>query len=154
MSKWIFIFLAAGCFYLWKQKQNVTSIPTQSPLYRELVSSRSCEKKSSCALVYVTPWCPACEQLSPILTQWKEKSLNDPEAGLKIIVGMERNSGDNKRIAERYGDNSLIDEDQRLHELLKIRHYPTIILVRKDGVIEKRDQEAIMWAAKKYELRP
>lgn len=154
MGKWIIIFFAAGCFLLWKQSQKEAAAPLKSAQYFELISNTTCEKKASCALVYVTPWCPACEQLSPLLFQWKEKSLKDPDAGLKIIVGMERNSGDNKKVAERYREHSIIDEDGSLHELLKIKHYPTIILVGKDGVIEKRDQDAIMWAAKKYELRP
>lgn len=125
----------------------------KTPAFRELVTTTSCEGKASCLLVYVTPWCPACEQLSPYLLKIQEKSQPDSEYGIKMIVGLERDPGANQRIAERYGKTTVIDTDQSVHKILNIKYYPTILLVTKDGIISERDNKALEVAARRYQLQ-
>jgi len=156
MRKWIMIIIAAGCFFFWKHTRKMADAPMatlKSPAFRELVSTTSCEKKAACFLVYVTPWCPACEQLSPYLLKIQERSKADPDFGIKMIVGQERNPGDNRRIADRYGSDSVIDEDQSVHKLLNVKYYPTILIVRQDGIISERDNKAIEVAFRRYQLQ-
>ena len=149
MRNWLMIVLAAGCFLYWKHSRR----PESAPMAKGLYSTTSCEGKTSCFLVYVTPWCPACEQLSPYLLKIQEQTKNDPEFGIKMIVSGERKPGDNQRIADRYGKSSVIDLDRSVHKMLNISYYPTILLVRQDGTISERDNKALEIAFRRYQLQ-
>ena len=156
MRNWIMITLAAGCFLYWKHSRNSVSAPMatlKSPTAKELYSTTSCEGKASCFLVYVTPWCPACEQLSPYLQKIQEQTKSDPDYGIKMIVSGERNPGDNQRIADRYGQSTVIDQDRSVHKMLDIKYYPTVLLVRQDGTISERDNKALEIAFRRYRLQ-
>ena len=156
MRNWILIILAAGCFLYWKHSRGPSDAPiaaAKSPAFRELVTSTSCEGKEKCLIVYVTPWCPACEQMSPYLLKIQEKSKNDPELGIKMIVGQERSPGGNQKIADRYGDTTVIDLDLSVHQMLNVKYYPTILLVRQDGIISGRDNVAFEFAFRRYQLQ-
>lgn len=146
------IFLAAGCFFYWKYTR--APIPTlKTPAFKELVTTTSCEGKANCLLVYVTPWCPACEQISPYLRNIQEKSQSDSEYGIKMIVGQERDPGGNRRIADRYGKTTVIDEDLSVQKMLNVSYFPTVLLVRKDGSISERDNKALEVAFRHYQLQ-
>lgn len=149
------IVVIAGCFLYWRSSRNSGDAPLatlKTPAFKELMTTTSCEGKASCFLVYVTPWCPACEQLSPFLLKIQEKSQSDSEFGIKMIVGQERDSGGNQRIANRYGKTTVIDQDLSLHKILNISYYPTVLLVRQDGVIRERDNKALEVAAGRFKL--
>ncbi len=156
MRKWIIIFIAAGCFFYWKHYRKTTDAPMASlktPAFRDLIKTTSCEGKTACFIVYVTPWCPACEQLSPYLLKIQEQTKRDQQYGIKMIIGQERKSGENERIAARYGGTAVIDQDLSLHHILNIKYYPTILLVSKDGIITERDNDALEIAFRRYQIQ-
>ncbi len=138
---------------MWLRKPDVTSL-AKTPEYRELVATTSCAGKKSCVLVYVTPWCPACVSMTPLLQALQSKMATDSEFGIKMIVGMERNPGDNQEVALRYGKETIIDSDGRIHEMLQVTQYPTLLMVVSDGVIAKKNQDVLNWASGKYFARP
>ncbi len=148
------IAIAIGGFIYFKQSKREAIAQTKNPDFKELVKSNSCAGKKGCVLLYVTPWCPACISMSPMFQQLKAKMENDPEYGMKIIVGRERNAGDNEKMAEKYGKDSLIDSDNKIHDLLKVDRYPTLLLVESSGLITKKHQDAFLWAAPRYQLTP
>jgi thiol-disulfide isomerase/thioredoxin len=155
MTKWIIVFLcgAAFLYYKYRPVKEEFRVPN-SPEYRELVSSTSCEGKKSCVLIYVTPWCPACEEMSPLIQQWLVKARNDADVGFKVIVGMENARGDNQRLAKRYAPVSIIDHRRKIHDLLGVRYYPTLFMVKTNGELLARDEKVVEWAMNRYNTGP
>src|SRR4051812_23628513 len=101
-------------YFFWNNHQSSKPNPTAAAL----AISDSCSSKKLCAIVYVTPWCPACEQVSPILKMWVTKTKDHAEYGVKVIVGYGKNQGDNEKTAAKYGENSVIDNDLTLAKKL------------------------------------
>ena len=154
MMKWALIAMAIGGFLYYKAGQRSSVAQTKTPEFKELVKTNSCANKSGCVLLYVAPWCSACLSMSPLFQQLKAKMENDPEYGMKIIVGQERNPGDNARMAKTYGEGVLIDSDNKIHKILEIDRYPTLLLVDSSGLITKKHQDVFLWAVPRYQLRP
>ncbi len=150
--KWILIAVAIGGFLYYKQGSRSSVAQAKNPDFRSLVQSESCAGKKACLLLYVTPWCPACISMSPLFQQLKQKMESDPEYGMKIIVGRERKSGDNEKMAARYGKESLIDGDDKYHSILEIDRYPTLLMVESSGLITRKNEDVIQWAAPRYQL--
>ncbi len=100
--KWAIIALVIGGILYYKQGMKTRAAQANTPVFKELIGSQSCAGKKACVLVYVAPWCPACISMSPLFQQLKAKMESDPEYGMKIIVGQERNPGDKERMASRY----------------------------------------------------
>ncbi len=148
------IALAIGGFIYFKQSKRDAIAQSKNPDFKELVKTNSCAGKKGCVLLYVTPWCPACISMSPMFQQLKAKMENDPEFGMKVIVGQEKNAGDNEKMAAKYGKDSLIDSDNKIHKILEIDRYPTLLLVESSGLITKKHQDVFLWAAPRYQLTP
>jgi thiol-disulfide isomerase/thioredoxin len=101
----------------------------QGQAFKELLSSGSCSGKRHCVVVYVTPWCPTCHSKEPMFKEWQSKLENDPGLGMKIVVGLERNQGDNKRYAEQYGSQAVIDQNSDIQKAINDPAYPNIYLM-------------------------
>ena len=143
MNKLILIAALFLGYHLWQKHQNSKPNPTAAAM----ATTDTCATKKLCTIVYVTPWCPACAQVSPILQAWISKTKDHPEYGIKVIVGYGRNAGDNERTAANYGVNSVVDSDLSLANKLNIKYYPTFLLVNPAGTIIKKDQDVVKWAS-------
>jgi thiol-disulfide isomerase/thioredoxin len=155
-KNWAILLLCVGIFAYWKLKvqRPAPGEIANTPAYHELITTESCAGKKSCVLIYVTPWCPACEQMSPFIQKWLAKAKDDPDYGFKVIVGMENARGDNQRLAKRYAPVSVIDHRRKIHDLLGVRYYPTLLMVKTSGEVDARDDKVIEWAMNRYNTGP
>jgi thiol-disulfide isomerase/thioredoxin len=135
-----FLLLIILSFGLWHKYKK----PTISP--QTLQAINACTGKKLCAVIYIAPWCPACEQMSPILKTFLQNSKSVTDYGFQIIVGDERSAGDNKQKAQSLGDGVIIDGDRSLARTLKITYYPTFYVVDPKGKVQMKDQDAMTWA--------
>jgi thiol-disulfide isomerase/thioredoxin len=135
-----FLLLILLSFGLW-QKNKKPTINTQT-----LQTINVCTGKKLCAIVYIAPWCPACEQMSPILKTFLHKSQSVTEYGFQIIVGDERSPGQNGQKAQSLGDGVMIDGDRSLARSLNITYYPTFYVLDPTGKVLMKDQDAMTWA--------
>ena len=112
-------------------------------------SHDSCAGKKFCALVYVAPWCPACKSILPKLHTFSTNSANSKDYGFKLVVGRERNPGDNEKMAAPFGANGFVDKDSSIHSKLGINYYPTIFIQDQEGTTILKDNEAFRWMHEK-----
>lgn len=149
MQKTLFFVLIGVLALWWMRGARLPDFITNRTLDRKFIAkvskNDSCAGKTSCLLVYVAPWCPACKSLDPILKMLVKSSGG--ESGVKIVVGQGHASGDNEKLAETYGANGVVDADNSYHDKLKVRYYPTIFQFDAKGNVLKKDNDALQWAA-------
>jgi thiol-disulfide isomerase/thioredoxin len=104
-----------------------------------------CEGKKQCLLVYVAPWCSACHQMTPSFQEFQNLSRQNPDVGIKIIVGAGRSVEENNQMAKNFIE-SIVDHDLVIRDQLKVSYYPSIYLANDAGEIQLRDQAAMLKA--------
>lgn len=104
-----------------------------------------CKGKKMCGLVYLAPWCPACNSVIPQLQIFLKNSVNNKEFGLQLIMGAEQAPGDNERKAKEIGGYVLIDSHNVYSTSLAISYYPTFLVVDEKKQIVFKDQDAMNW---------
>lgn len=96
-------------------------------------------------MVYVAPWCPACHAIEDDLRMLGTTSGNHPEFGVVVIVGGGRSSEENEAKVADYGSVATADNLNTYGEALRIRKYPTFLVVKAGGKVIHEDQAAIHW---------
>lgn len=89
-------------------------------------SENPCLITPYCLTVYVTPWCPACEQTKPTLKRI-QSVFNDGRVGVQVIMGQDQAAKLQAACAE-YGSGCGLDADETILKSLKIRSFPTYLL--------------------------
>lgn len=108
-----------------------------------------CQGRSTCVVMYVTPWCGACQlhvgTTVPLLRAKWGASPDRP--GLKVIVG---NSDDGKldELAKRIGDPVFIDRSDQLLRALEVRRFPSFYVVDQRQRITHEGDDAVAWLAR------
>lgn len=110
----------------------------------------ACAQKKMCAIVYLAPWCPACEQVTPMLMTFLKNAQNNPEYGLQVVIGAGRAIGDNENKAKALGLGTIVDNDNLIARALGVTYYPTFIVVDSTRSVKMRDQEAMEWTNKYF----
>ncbi|MFZ4714593.1 MAG: TlpA family protein disulfide reductase [Bacteriovoracaceae bacterium] len=155
MSKFL-ILVVALCLYLsWDKYKLRLLAPNKLPsTTAKNTQVPNCLEKKQCAVIYVAPWCPSCDQMAPQIQGFLNNSLNHPEIGVKVIIGQGRSTDENEQKAQDYRsqckDKSIykdifIDSDSSLKNSLGVNYYPTFMVVNTEGRVEKRDQNAWKW---------
>ena len=47
----------------------------------------NCTDKQFCAVIYLAPWCPSCNQMAPQLRTAVQRAKSKTDFGMKIVVG-------------------------------------------------------------------
>ncbi len=105
----------------------------------------TCLGKKMCALVYVAPWCPACNGIAPDLRMVGNLSANNPDFGVLIIVGGGQAPGENEAKVLELGAAAVTDNQNSYARALRIRKYPTFLVVSSSNKLVHQDQAAIKW---------
>ncbi len=139
----IAIAIALGIYGLWKfsVKPPQSRLDTQSRIRK----TEMCKGKKTCSVVYVAPWCSACESLQPTLVSLLPAAKNNPDHGLLVIVGSGKEAGDNEAKADEIGFDTIVDNHNKLADELNVRYFPTIVVIDESLKIKLRDQEALGW---------
>jgi hypothetical protein len=82
--------------------------------------------------------------LYPKIKQFLTKIPSD-NVNLLVIMGDSRSHGENEREAKLIGEKVIIDHDGSIAHELKVRFYPTVMLLNEYGHIIKKNQEAMDW---------
>lgn len=104
-----------------------------------------CHGKKMCGLVYLAPWCPACNSVIPQLQIFLKNGQQHKEAGLQIVVGAEQMPGDNARKAKEIGEGVITDENNIYAGSLAISYYPSFFVIDEQKRIIHKDQDAMNW---------
>lgn len=157
MNKLFIIIFIVSSFLLWKKIQGraVRQVAQSYHLMemKEIASTKTCTDKKQCMVIYITPWCGACERMAPFFEAWVKKIKNDPDYGIQVIVGKGNHPRDNREKAARYGASGIVDFDQSYHESLPIEGYPTMLLLDSEGKIVSEGQTMANWAVNKFMTR-
>jgi glutaredoxin len=119
----------------------VALVPTGLPnVAFETASGASrtlCEGKSSCAVVYVTPWCPYCHQAVNTINSASNAMSRYPDIGLEVVVGKDQ-PGQVLAMAGKFGPATLLDEQGVLYASAGIRGVPAVFGVDSNQNITGR----------------
>jgi len=110
-----------------------------------------CFNKNHCAVIYLAPWCSACNQLAPQLIQLLQKANSLHEIGIAVIIGKGRTHEENESYAKKFGVNALVDNDEKIEQALGISYYPTFLIFDKNRKIILKDMDAMNWINSKYQ---
>ncbi|MCA2979163.1 MAG: hypothetical protein INH41_08900 [Myxococcaceae bacterium] len=109
-------------------------------------SADPCLSRSTCVVMYVTPWCGACQvHVGTTLPRLRAKWGASPDRpGLKVVVG---NSDDGKldELARRVGDPVFVDRNDRLLRALAVRRFPSFYVVDQRQRITHEGDDAVEW---------
>jgi len=111
---------------------------------------RLCEGKKICAIIYVAPWCPACNQMLPEISRILQASEGNPDHEVVVIVGKGADPIENNEKALEIGPLAITDNRSVIHDAFKIDRYPTFMLVNSQHQIVSTDQEAYIWMAEHF----
>ncbi len=144
------VFLIIVCLIvLILNRQKIITAVTPTKVPTPVLKNEVCTGKKLCAIAYVAPWCPGCNSLIPNFKQYLAQSKNHSEYGFVIIVGKGKTMRDNTDKAIEIGSkefkNIIVDVDESFHRDLKIKYYPSFIIVKPNQKIVMRDQEAFDW---------
>lgn len=142
-SNIIFILLIG--FILYISRHQLTGMFKDKKVPPTIFQEAGCKGKKMCGLVYLAPWCPACNSVIPQLQIFHKNSVYNKELGLQLIMGAEQMSGDNARKAKEIGGNVLVDEHNVYATSLAISYYPTFLVVDEKKQIKYKDQDAMNW---------
>ena len=144
MNKLVFLLaIGVGVFYF-KQKADAED-RRRSAEYQRVTASAggdNCTGKSTCVVVYVTPWCPACKQIKPHLVQALERSKTVQDSGFKVVVGQGKTPQSNEEEAMSYGAGAVTDNDGSQHRALAVESYPSFFVLDGNQKITMQGQDA------------
>ena len=129
----------------------VKALASERPL-DTLSKTTSCAEKKFCLVIYAAPWCPTCKALMGSLVHWSTSTKNMKVLGVKIVVGQEKEPGQNKEMADKFGASGVIDQDGSIYQKLPGKGFPQAYLM-KDEKILKFGQDAIQWAKDNLERK-
>lgn len=109
-----------------------------------------CYGKKMCAVAYVAPWCPACEQLAPIIQGFVKKYSEQSDYGILVIIGA-GTAEENEKKAKFYESNTLIDQSFKMSESLGVTYYPSFFVVDAYRKVKLKDQEAFNWMQEHFQ---
>ena len=105
----------------------------------------TCLGKKMCAMVYVAPWCPACNGIESDLRMVGNLSAANPDFGVLIIVGGGQAPGENEAKVVELGSAAVADNQNSYARALRIRKYPTFLVVNSANRLIHQDGDAITW---------
>lgn len=104
----------------------------------------NCTDKKFCAVVYVAPWCPACQQMAPQLRTAIERAKTKNNFGLKVVVGQGTRE-QNEAEAASFGAAGSADQDNVVHTALGVDRYPSFFVMDQEKTVILRHEEAFAW---------
>lgn len=140
----IFFTLIIGIIFYFSRGQ-LTGMFKDKKVPPTLFQEAGCKGKKICGLVYLAPWCPACNSVIPQLQIFLKNSAQNKEMGLQLIMGGEQAPGDNERKAKEIGENVLVDSHKVYSTSLAISYYPTFLVIDEKKQIVFKDQDAMNW---------
>jgi hypothetical protein len=109
-------------------------------------SADPCQARKTCVVMYVAPWCGACQvHVGTTLPLLRAKWGDSPDRpGLKVVVG---NSDDGRldEMARRVGDPVFIDRDDQLLRALAVRRFPSFYVLDERLRITHEGDDAVDW---------
>jgi thiol-disulfide isomerase/thioredoxin len=114
--------------------------PRQLPPTAELsgsVSSDPCAGRERCIVVYVAPWCPACEGALPFFNFLYRKVQATDRVGMKVIIGADEQSK-LVRMSGKFRAPTFFDEDGSFSRAAGVRAYPSVWVTDGEGGVLRR----------------
>lgn len=125
--------------------------PSYQALSKQTLSSlESCRNKKMCAVIYIAPWCPACESALPIIKNYIKNAKSNMSYGIQIVVGDEQTKGENDAKAKEIGENAIADNNLEISKSLNIKAYPTYFVLKDGHKIVMQGEEASLWLSSNF----
>jgi hypothetical protein len=147
------VLILIGAGLVWKLRP-ARRFPTDVPLERYWVGEKRaakdpCETRSTCVVVYMSPWCRACQHhVGSTLPQLRAKwGANRDQPALKVVLG-NGDSGPLEEMARRVGDPVFLDRDDLLLQALSVHRFPSFYVVDQANRITHEGDDAIAWLNK------
>lgn len=136
MNRWSVIAISLlGSFYYYH------STKSGPPLSRVLEQSGDpCYQKEKCVIVYVTPWCPACESSIETIKEM-DRLWNAPDSkrkyGLKVFVGQDELQKCQEKVTS-IGNFARVDERDQFYKFHRVSVFPMWLVFDAKGKEVKR----------------
>lgn len=128
----IFIFmLVAGLLFVWRySSRRPEALPDLSytPAPSNATAQVPCVGKHRCVLVYVAPWCPACQGTIVGIRKLIERYRDSSQIGISVIVGGDRRDK-LESMAEKVGDFAFLDLDDSFAHAASIEGIPAWFVI-------------------------
>ena len=132
-----FIVAAAIGFCGYKVVRHARHAPISRKFERE---GDPCYGKEKCIVVYVAPWCPACEASADTIREMSRRwngSNRDSNRGIKVMVGADSVAKCRQKAAA-FGTFAMVDENGDFARQHSVNSYPSWIVFDRNGVEERR----------------
>lgn len=96
--------------------------------------SDPCFQKKRCLIVYVAPWCGACQGEVPFLGDVQKFVNSHPNVGFKVYVGADE-VGNLRRFASTIHAATFIDSDSSVGKGLGVHAFPSFFWLNEKGKI-------------------
>ncbi len=124
-----FLFLRGGSFISRPAPEEIRASLGQS--------SDPCYQKPRCLIIYVSPWCGACQSEVPFLSEVQSFTYDHPNVGFKVYVGSDQEEN-LRRFASQIRANTFLDIDGSIGRSLGVSSYPSYYWLDEEGDIIDR----------------
>lgn len=124
--------------------------PGSEPKRTAEAGGELCGSKSFCAVIYVTPWCPACQQSAPRYRAYLANAERSAENGIQVVVGEGRTPEQNNETVSSYGSGALADNNRSIGRMLGVPYYPSHFVLDSKRAVFLRDPEASAWIDERF----
>jgi thiol-disulfide isomerase/thioredoxin len=89
--------------------------------------------KEKCLIIMMTPWCPKCQEIQPVISILSNK-LSEDDIPVSVVIGddAEKNI---REFASKFESRVLIDPQNQLFSRISIPGTPYFAVVNRDGVV-------------------
>ncbi len=139
----IFFILVGAIFY--SERDKILALIKLAKIPVAIVQTPECSGKKKCSVIYVAPWCPACNSMIPQLQALLEVSQNHPDFGVQVIVGNGKTMIENQMKAQEIGGRVITDDEAGSYaKILRITYFPTILVFDQNGKVLAKDTDAMI----------
>ena len=147
MKRWIpiivVVVLALGA-YQWRFGTWSWASPTA-------LNGDTCEGRDRCVSVYMAPWCPHCKTAVPQVQKMIQKAQRGGKTGVRVIIGMGHQPGDNQKMASAIASSGVvIDDSTEIARKLNVQGVPSFKVLDKEGMVLIDGPEAYQWIAENF----
>lgn len=145
LSKFTVAFIAVAIgVYVWK----FGGLDQRNPAG---LSGDTCEGRERCVSVYMAPWCPHCKSAVGDVQKMIAKSQRGGKTGVRVVIGMGQEPGDNERMAKQIAAQGVvIDDSTEIAKKLNVQGVPNFKILDKEGTVLIDGPEAYQWIAENF----
>lgn len=140
-----YIFLIIVGLLAYNERHKIRNFFDPPNIPTSVVQTPQCLGKKKCGVIYMAPWCPACNSMIPQLKVLLDRSQNHQDFGIQVIVGNGKSMIDNQMKAQEIGEKVITDDENgTFAKNLNVTYFPTLFVLDQSAKVIAKDRDALV----------